>query len=75
VLELALRRQGRIARVAEGVGGELRRDLAGARAAHPVRDREHRRREHEVVLVRLALAPDVAQPRLFDHPQRHGYSW
>ena len=75
LLELALRGLLRIARVAERLGGDPRRDLAGARAAHPVRDGEDRRREHEVVLVRLALAADVGQPRLFDHPQRHGYSW
>ena len=75
IYELALGRLRGITRVAERLGGDLRRDLAGARAAHPVGHREDRRREHEVVLVRLALAPDVAQPRLFDHSQRHGYSW
>jgi hypothetical protein len=74
-LELLLGRQRRVARVAERLGGDLRGDLAGARATHPVRDREHRRGDHEVVLVRLTLAADVAQPRLFNHPQRHGYSW
>ena len=38
---------------------DLGRDLAGLRAAHPVRDHEQRRADEEVVLVALALAAQV----------------
>ena len=51
------------ARIEVGLGDRGRRelggDLAGLRAAHPVGDREHRRRGDEVVLVVPPLAPDI----------------
>ena len=45
-------------------GGELRRDLAGLRAAHPVGDGEERRRDDVVVLVAAPPAPGVACHRV-----------
>ena len=42
-------------------GGELRRDLARLRAAHPVGDGEERRRDDVVVLVPAPPAPRVAR--------------
>ena len=50
-------------------GGELRRDLAGLRAAHPVGDGEERRRDDVVVLVAAPPAPGVARDRVC--PDRH----
>ena len=39
--------------------GDLRRDLAGLRAAHPVGDDEQRGADEVVVLVALPLAPQI----------------
>ena len=44
--------------------GELRGDLPGLRAAHPVGDGEERRRDDVVVLVAAAPAPRVARDRV-----------
>ena len=53
----------------EGLRRDLRRDLAGLRAAHPVRDREDRRAREVGVLVGAPLAPGVGARRLVDDPQ------
>ena len=45
--------------VVERLHRDLRRDLAGLRAAHAVRDHEQGRAHEEVVLVALPLAADV----------------
>jgi hypothetical protein len=47
----------------------LRGDLAGLRAAHPVRDDEQRRAREEAVLVALALAADVGVLEVLGDPQ------
>src|SRR5581483_11827807 len=48
-------------RLLEGGGGELRRDLAGLRAAHAVGDGEERRRDDVRVLVVAPLPPRVGR--------------
>ena len=49
----------------ERLDRDLRRDLAGLRAAHAVGDDEHRRARERVVLVVPALPPGVGSLRRF----------
>jgi hypothetical protein len=68
-----LRLGGRVRRACflEGVGGDGRGDLARARAAHPVSDREERRPQHQRVLVGAALAAHVGAADLLDDAESH----
>ena len=60
--------------VVERAHGDLRRDLAGLRAAHAVRDHEQGRAHEEVVLVALALTAKVGGvPVLCD--AQHAVGW
>src|SRR5258707_989461 len=60
------------ARLVQRVSGEGRRNLAGARAAHAVGDREQWRLEDVRVLVVMALAARVGPDLLLSDSQRHG---
>jgi len=62
LLHTLLAPDGRV-RLVERTGRERRGDLAGACAAHPVRDREERRAQDERVLVLTALPSRVGRRR------------